>query len=134
MNLEKPGIKPPDARRQRGRTGEEIARRHLKRRLYRIIETNYRSRYGEIDIIARRGNIIVFIEVKARSGKLLGEPFEAVGPRKQLQIRRMAAMWLAQHQHDERIGSCEFRFDVISVLLAENGGAREFRHIKDAFR
>ncbi len=126
--------KPPDPRRLRGRDGEEIARRYLRRRLYQIMETNYRSRYGELDIIARRGNIIAFIEVKARRDKRLGEPYESVGPRKQAQIRRMASIWLAEHQHDEKIGDYDFRFDVISVMLNEEGAAASIEHIKDAFQ
>ena len=122
-----------DPRRERGRKGEEIACRYLRRRLYSIIETNFRTRYGEIDIIARRGNTIVFIEVKARRDKSYGEPFESVTPRKQSRIRRMAESWLMAHQHESPYNDCDFRFDVISILLDGSGKPGEFRHIEDAF-
>lgn len=137
-----------DPRHNRGRAGEALACSYLEQGGYTIIETNYRSRYGEIDIIARRKRILAFVEVKARLGKLYGEPFEAVGPRKQNQIRRMASMWVATKQGDPELRECEFRFDVISVDLSgrESEGAQERRresdsfsiagisHMKDAFR
>jgi putative endonuclease len=108
--------------------------RHLEERGYHILETNYRSRYGEIDIIARRGELVAFVEVKARRGVRHGAPFEAVGPRKQNQIRRMAHMWVAAHQSDNSCRSCAFRFDVISIILDEAGGVKSLEHMEDAFR
>lgn len=133
-----------DLRRQRGRVGEELACRYLEEAAYTIVETNHRSRYGEIDIIARHEGILAFIEVKTRLGRRYGEPFEAVGPRKQNQIRRMASMWLAANQGDPGLSECEFRFDVISVKLSEldsqgNPSSAEnsfsgIAHMKDAFR
>jgi putative endonuclease len=119
---------------ERGRVGEKIACRYLRRHLFSIIERNYNSRYGEIDIIAKRGELIIFVEVKARRDKSFGEPFEAVGPRKQAQIKRMAKMWLATHQRDPVLKDSVFRFDVISILLNEDNESVEFLHIKDAFR
>ena len=123
-----------DPRVARGRAGEAIARRHLERHGYTIIETNYRSRYGELDIIARIGDIIAFIEVKARRGRRFGEPFEAVGPRKQAQIRRMATMWLAEHQRDEGIARMSFRFDAVAIMLDGRDEEAQLLHLKDAFR
>ncbi len=122
-----------DPRRTRGHAGELLARRHLEREHYAIIETNYASRYGEIDIIASKDGVVSFVEVKARRDKQFGEPFEAVGPRKRSQIRRMAEMWLAEHQRDDGFKNLLFRFDVISILLDEADGAAEFIHIKNAF-
>jgi putative endonuclease len=123
-----------DPRRIRGRAGEAIARRFLEEDGCEILETNYRSRYGEIDIIVRRGSIVAFVEVKARRSRRHGEPFEAVGHRKRNQIRRMAAMWVAAGQSDQGLRACSFRFDVISILLDGKGGLREISHMKDAFR
>ncbi|MHB1412444.1 MAG: YraN family protein [Thermoleophilia bacterium] len=123
-----------DPRVTRGRAGEAIACRHLERHGYIIIETNYRSRYGELDIIAGIGNIIAFIEVKARRGRKFGEPFEAIGPRKQAQIRRMAAMWLAEHQRDEGIAGLSFRFDAVSIMLDGRDEEAQLLHLEDAFR
>lgn len=138
-----------DLRHSRGRAGEVLACRFLEQSGYEIVETNHRSRYGEIDIIARKGRTLAFIEVKSRLGHHHGEPFEAVGPRKQNQIRRMASMWVAANQGDPELRQCEFRFDVISIYLsgreAEMGTfSNESRgegkcdsgivHMKDAFR
>ncbi|MHB8159583.1 MAG: YraN family protein [Thermoleophilia bacterium] len=107
-----------DPRCRRGRAGEALACRFLVHHGYAIIQTNFRSRYGEIDIIARRGAVIAFIEVKTRLNRRYGEPFEAVGLRKQKQIRRLAQMWLAANQGDCQLSACEFRFDVISVMMS----------------
>lgn len=127
-------LKKEDPRRARGRVGEEIARRYLAQQEYSILATNYRSRYGEIDIIVQRGGIVAFVEVKARRDRQYGEPFEAVGPRKQGQIRRMAEMWLAVNDSEPSLADCEFRFDVVSILLDGKGEAAELLHIEDAFR
>lgn len=133
-----------DPRKQRGQAGEQLACRFLEDSGYTIMETNHRSRYGEIDIIARRERILAFIEVKTRLGRRYGEPFEAVGPRKQNQIRRMASMWVAAHQSDPVLREYEFRFDIISVKLSEleSQGSQTpegnsfsgIAHMKDAFR
>ena len=85
----------PDRRRELGRRGEEIAARHLERLGWRIVERNYRSREGELDLIAARGGTLAFCEVKtlvARGAGRAGpvDPIEAVGALKQLQVRRMA--------------------------------------------
>ncbi|MFA6000686.1 MAG: YraN family protein [Thermoleophilia bacterium] len=123
-----------DTRRTRGKAGEEIARRYLKDHDYSILASNFSSRYGEIDIIVRRGGIVAFVEVKARRDKQFGEPFEAVSPRKQNQIRRMAEMWLAANEGDAALEDCDFRFDVVSIMLDENDTATQLLHIEDAFR
>lgn len=123
-----------DSRPELGRTGEAAAARYLRQRFYSIIETNYRTRYGEIDIIARRGDVVAFVEVKARRGASFGQPYEAVGPRKQEQIRRMALAWLATRQRDPEFQRCAFRFDVISIVFGANGAIERLEHLADAFR
>ncbi|MHB0866953.1 MAG: YraN family protein [Thermoleophilia bacterium] len=123
-----------DPRRGRGQAGETLARRHLEAYGYDIIQTNFRTRYGEIDIIARKGELVAFIEVKARRNSRCGEPFEAVGPRKQNQIRRLARMWVAAHQSDSSFRQCVFRFDVIGIMLDDEDGAVQLQHMEDAFR
>jgi len=115
-----------------GRAGEALACRYLQDRAYEILATNYRSRYGEIDVIARRDGIVAFIEVKARASRRYGEPFEAVDARKQNQIRRMAQMWLAENAGDPELRQCDFRFDVVSLRL--DGGIESIEHLEDAFR
>ncbi len=123
-----------DRRQRRGRAGEEIACRRLERRGYRILARNWRTRYGELDIVARRGGVLAFIEVKTRNDRAMGEPFEAVTAAKQRRIRRMAEAWLQAHAATAAAGDCDYRFDVISIVLDEHGGAGEYRHLVDAFR
>lgn len=123
-----------DRRKALGRLCEEAASRYLSRQGYQIIETNYRLRMGEIDIIARQGDTVAFVEVKARQDRRFGEPFEAVGPRKQAKLRSMAGLWLAAHQQDPRYRECEFRFDVVSIIMDEKGDVLELSHLRDAFR
>ncbi len=79
---------------------------------YEIVARNWRSRQGEIDLIARQGGTLVFCEVKTRSSGVFGEPFEAVTRAKQLRLRRLAAEWL---RSAPRTGRYELRFDVASV-------------------
>ncbi len=115
-------------RRELGRRGEDVACRHLEGSGYTIIERNWRSRTGELDIIAAKGGTTVFVEVKSRSGSAFGEPEEAVTPVKVRRIRALAAEYLAS------AGSRgEVRFDVISVMADPRGGPGELRHLEDAF-
>lgn len=117
-----------------GRLCEEAACRYLGRHGYQIIETNFQLRLGEIDIIARQGDTVAFVEVKARRDRRFGEPFEAVGPRKQAKLRSMAGLWLAAHQQDARYRECQFRFDVVSIIMDAKGDVLELSHLRDAFR
>lgn len=123
-----------DPRRKRGLKGEEIACSRLQESGYIIIDCNYRTRFGELDIIARKGGVVAFIEVKARSDKSRGEPFEAVTWAKQKRIRRMAEAWLMANEGDASYADCVFRFDVISILMDRECKAAEYEHIVDAFR
>lgn len=110
-----------------GRWGEQQAVRYLKRRLYRIVETNYRRPTGEIDIIARRGTTLAFIEVKTRRSRRFGFAQEAVTLRKQQQIIRTAQYYLSEHPAEQR----QLRFDVMAVHLMDD----DFRieHMINAF-
>ena len=110
-----------------GAKGEEIATSFLKQRKYRIIETNFRCRCGEVDIIARDGKTIVFVEVKTRRTASYGLPQLAVTPFKQRQISKAALTYLAKN----RLMDENARFDVISVLLLTT--APQVDHIKNAF-
>jgi putative endonuclease len=99
------------ASRQLGRLGEALAIRHLKKNGYQILTRNYRNRFGEIDIIARQGDTIVFVEVKARSSDRFGSSRAAVDRVKQQKISRVALGYLKQmHQMREKA-----RFDVVCV-------------------
>ncbi len=110
-----------------GKAGEDAAATFYRRRGYRIVDRNYRCRAGEIDLVVRRGRLLVFCEVKTRTSALWGAPAEAVGPLKQNRIRRSAGIWLAEHRGSRR----ELRFDVISVAVAEGG--LELTHLPGAF-
>jgi putative endonuclease len=78
-----------------GRAGERRVRRHYRLRGYRVLAANTRAGGNEIDLVLRRGNRVVFCEVKARGGPAFGDPLDAVGPEKQRRVRRAAAAWLA---------------------------------------
>jgi len=112
-----------------GREGEAIAARHLERRGLRILERGFRTRTGEIDLVAEQDGVLVFVEVKARSGLGCGRPADAVDARKRGRILRAAHLWLARHGASE--APC--RFDVVEVL-SEGGAQPLVHHIPDAFQ
>lgn len=114
-------------RQQVGSQGETIARRFLQRRGLRIVDRNWRTRSGEIDLICRDRDTLVFVEVKARSGSAFGQPYEAVGPQKQARLRRLAEEYIAEHA----LGDCPVRFDVLSVRFDSKPDGVE--HIEGAF-
>lgn len=116
-----------DARPRLGRAGEDMAAGHLRRRGFEIVERNFRCAEGELDLVARKGNLLVFCEVKTRRADRWGEPSEAVGWEKQRRIRRLAAHWMRLREP----GSVEVRFDVISIVARR--GTAELTHIADAF-
>jgi putative endonuclease len=112
-----------------GRGGEDAAVAYLEKNGYRILARGFRFLRGEIDIIARDGKTIIFLEVKTRAGAGFGSPEEAVTASKQRRIRRMAEGFLMKG----RIATdTPCRFDVISLRLGDDG-VPEVRHIKDAF-
>ena len=94
-----------------GKCGEDRAVRELTRRGYAILERRYRTRYGEIDIVADDGGTIVFVEVKARMTREFGTAAEAVTPAKQRKIAAMAVDYLAR----KRLTCCPCRFDVVAI-------------------
>ena len=100
-----------------GRRGEDLACETLRREGYRVVERRFRTRMGELDIIARDGDTMVFVEVKARSGGSFGTPFESVTWRKRRRLCGMAAEYLRAH----RLEGAPCRFDVVGVT--EGGGA-----------
>ncbi len=109
-----------------GKKGEIIASQYLKNKGYKIIKTNYKNPLGEIDIIAKQGDYIVFVEVKTRTSRAFGDPLEAVNETKQMKIRQVATLYLKQLNRLDT--PC--RFDVISVLGQTE---EEIRHIINAF-
>ena len=110
-------------RRSIGSQGEADARAFLTRKGVKVLETNYRRPTGEIDIIARQGKTVLFVEVKRRSSLRYGRPAEAVDRAKQAHILRTAMLYL----QEKGISDAPLRFDVIEVL------PDSIRHIENAF-
>jgi len=110
-----------------GKKGERLAARHLQRQGYRIIERSYRCAIGEIDLIAKKGDYLVFVEVKTRSDEKFGKPFESVDERKQTKIRKIADLYYS-NLRDKNI-TC--RFDVLSIEVKRN--IHSIDHIENAF-
>ena len=116
------------ARQALGKHGEDLACRELERRGYAIIARRYRRRAGEIDIIARDGETIVFVEVKAREDLAFGGGADAITPFKRQRIVQIAEDYLARH-HPR--GDCPCRFDVVSIHFV--GGAPILELFQNAF-
>lgn len=110
-----------------GKKGEEIAVEFLKGKGYLILETNWRHRRAEVDIIAKDGEILVFVEVKTRSTQLWGQPELAVTPKKERLMVDASGVYMEQINHQ-----WEVRFDIVSVIVI-NEGQEEITHFKDAF-
>jgi putative endonuclease len=116
-----------DDRKSLGAYGEDLAGAYLRKQKYTIVETNYRCRSGEVDIIAKDGAVLVFIEVKTRRTSTYGPPQLAVTAFKQRQLSKAALTYLAQ----KKLVNNPARFDVIAVLL--HGPNPSIEHIKNAF-
>lgn len=114
------------SKRDVGNYGENVAAGYLAGKGYAVLEKNYKRGHGEIDIIARDGEYIVFIEVKYRKNLSVGEPREAVTRAKQRAIIGAALYYIAENSLD----SCDFRFDVIEVFGKE---LLDINHIENAF-
>ena len=111
-----------------GERGEEIAAAYLKGRKFTIVERNFRCKAGEVDIIAREGKTLVFVEVKTRRNLSFGPPQSALTPFKQRQISKAALTWLAR----KKLFDASARFDVIAILLPDHD-VPVIDHIRNAF-
>jgi len=119
-------LRTPD-RIQTGKQGEDLAVAYLKKEGYVVIERNYRCLFGEVDIVAKDGDTIVFVEVKSRRSDRFGEPQMAVGLEKQKRISRISLKYL----EDRHLYPCNARFDVVAVKIMPEGGKVEL--IRNAF-
>ncbi len=115
-----------DQKRKLGSWGEERAKAYLQERGYEIVAQNVRSAYGEIDLLAKQGDTLVFVEVKARSSTDFGFPEEAVTETKQQHLLDCALDYLQSHPEHS-----EWRIDVISVLRSKDGPP-EIEHFENA--
>ena len=127
----------PDPRRTRGSLGEQIAADHLVDAGYEILDRNFRTRRGEIDLIAADADAIVFCEVKTRvaggrSGPALA--LDAVGPAKRRRLRRLAVAWLYERRATGRTAHRDrLRFDAIGITISPGGRLLALEHVTDAF-
>lgn len=112
MPLRRPPGAAPSAAAALGLAGEDLAADWYAARGYEVLSRRWRCQAGEIDLVARRGRLLVVAEVKARSSDRFGMPFEAVVGDKQARLRRLAAQWLREHE----VKGVRLRFDVVSVL------------------
>ncbi|PZS14884.1 MAG: YraN family protein [Pseudonocardiales bacterium] len=110
-----------------GRFGEDLAATYLSDAGLTILARNWRCSDGELDIVARDGEVLVFVEVKTRSSTAFGDPAEAVNRVKADRLRKLALRWLAEHR--EIAYWSQLRFDVVSVLRLAPGGP-SVRHLK----
>jgi putative endonuclease len=116
-----------EERRALGRLGEDLASRRLRSLGYEILERNYRCPLGEIDLVARDGDVLVFVEIKTRKNRPLGEAKEAVNRRKQGQLSRVALAYLKS----KKLWDAKARFDVVAIGVGE--GKEKIEIIRDAF-
>lgn len=120
--------RPTDARRKLGEVGERLAEQHLLANGYTIREKNFRTREGEIDIVAQTGDTLVFVEVRARRGVRMGSAADSVTPAKQ---RRLIALAEAYGQAREGLPEAQ-RIDVIALALSGDGKLLSLDHIENA--
>ena len=122
-----------DPRRARGAAGEQAAVELLLGLGYEIVERNFRTRYGELDIVAADRGELVFCEVRARVGRdAVDWALQSIAARKRLQVRKMAKEWF-RLSVAERPKTRTVRFDAVGVALAPNGDVLALRHVRDAF-
>jgi putative endonuclease len=118
-----PDARRPDVRREVGAAGEDAVARWYGEAGYSVLSRNWRVREGEIDLVARRDRTIVFCEVKTRRGDAFGTPAEAVTPRKQARLRKLAVRWLGENPNEAGSARADvLRFDVASVKPNGRGG------------
>lgn len=113
-----------------GRWGEERACRHLEERGWVILERNFRFGRREVDIVARRGRLVAFVEVKTRAGRGYGSPLDAVTRLKRREIEAVAGHFLRRRG----MRDAEVRFDAISIVLDRTRGDVGLEHVEDAWR
>ncbi len=108
-----------------GSYGERVAAQRLVEQGMVLVDRNWRCELGEMDLVLRDGDVLVFCEVKTRSSAAYGHPLEAVSAAKGARLRRLAARWLVEHD----VHPHDIRVDLVGVLLAERGAA-EVEHVQ----
>ncbi len=111
-----------------GAWGETLAAEYLQEQGYRILCRNYRTKLGEIDLVARERNVICFVEVKTRASRMYGSPMESVSRAKQRKLTQMAQCYLGAFNLEKAV--C--RFDVVAIMKQPDGG-HSLELLRDAF-
>jgi putative endonuclease len=111
-----------------GKRGEDLARKYFQKKGYAIVDRNFRSRHGEIDLIIRKNKAFRFVEVKFRSTTEFGLPQESVVKHKQQRIRNATLLWLKRRHLSLE---CEIHFDVLAI--SRDAGKLVYEYIEDAF-
>ncbi len=112
-----------------GRAGEAMAAAALEAAGWRILDRNFRFGHREIDLVARKGRTVAFVEVKSRAAGSRGHPLEAITAAKRREIERVARFWIARHGRRWH----HYRFDAVAVIRPARGPAR-IEHLADAWR
>jgi putative endonuclease len=112
-----------------GDRGERLAAEHLERAGWTVLARNFRVGRREVDLVARRGEVVAFIEVKTRAGLGYGHPLEAITALKRREIQRVAQVWVERHGREGDV----YRYDAVSVLIIA-GGEPTIEHVEDAWR
>jgi putative endonuclease len=120
---------PPPGSKTLGDRGERIAAAFLAARGWVVLHRQYRLGHREIDLVARRGEVVAFVEVKTRGGTGFGDPLEAITWRKRREIQRVALAWIDRFGRPGDV----YRFDAVGILLPA-GGAPRIDHVEDAWR
>ncbi len=115
-------------RKETGNLGEQLAQAYLKKHGFRIIETNYTCTFGEIDIISKKGDTLVFTEVRSKTGDEFGTPEESVTPAKQARLRKSAVRYLQTHPKLPEL----WRIDVVAIELNQDGSVKRLDLIENA--
>lgn len=109
-----------------GRIGEEIAKEYLQDKDYRIIKQNFKSKFAEIDLIAKKNNELVFVEVRTKTGESFGRPEQTIGGKKLHKLKKNVAHYLKYNNYDG-----PYRIDVIGIILNKDKTKKDLRHFKN---
>ncbi len=129
LRLFAPSRKVVDGSGKLGELGEKAAAKYLRKKRYKVVETNVTTSVGEIDIVAVDGRVVVFVEVKTRRSNKKGEPWEAVDFAKRKKLLHLAEAYLKR----EDLNDQKARFDIVSVTWLEGENRPEIEHLIDAF-
>ena len=110
-----------------GRIGEKIAKKHLRSKGYKVLEENYKTKFGEIDLIVLKNKKITFVEVKTRRLRPIESPYLSVDWQKQERIRKLALYYIKRKQQD----NINLGLDIISIILNEKNRPIEIKHLMD---